>query len=460
MVAANGLHFETKSEARTPVMNAWSCLLLLAMPRSYAGVQQVVGPAEPSTSTAATTEAAPDAPSADPPPVRDATAPAVPAPRWYEALTIGAFADAYAQVNWNFPSPQTQNTRGNDNMIGFALGWAGANMTYDNGVVGGTIQLRFGPRVQRYNLGDASNVGLAMRYVKQAYATWKPRIAKGRLAFDFGKWDSTFGAENGDSYQNMNYSWPFLYWYGQPFFHTGLRVSAQLVDRLGLTVFVANGWNNTQDNNGGKTYGAQLVVTPRDEVTLVMGYMTGPEGDGRVDVVCDPDTAFDPDTGGCAAMAGAPGETRQIGQRHVNRRFRHFGDLVLLADLHPKVRLAINADIGADQQITNPVSGAYRNVLWYGSTLVMRYAFAKKWAAAARADFIHDVQGFDSGVDNLMVGSGTLTFDYSPVPALTIRLENRFDGANQPYFPRRPTDLRRYQITSLVAVNIMMPKLL
>ncbi|HWB74958.1 MAG TPA: outer membrane beta-barrel protein [Nannocystaceae bacterium] len=399
-----------------------------------------------------------DAPSA-PPPVERTASPSPPAPRWYEALTIGAFADAYAQVNWSFPSPQTQNTRGNDNMIGFALGWAGANLAYDNGVVGGTIQLRFGPRVQRYNLTDASNVGLAMRYVKQAYATWKPKLAKGRLAFDFGKWDSTFGADNGDSYLNMNYSWPFLYWYGQPFFHTGLRMSAQLVERLGLTLFVANGWNNTQDNNGGKTFGAQLVGTPRDEVTLVLGYMTGPEGEAHIDVVCAPDTAFDAGSGRCVAMAGAAGETHHLGQRRVNRRFRHFVDLVLLADLHPKLRLAFNADVGLDQQITNPVTGGFRNVQWYGATLALRYAFAQKWAAAARADVIRDAEGFDTGVNKLVVGSGTLTFDYSPMPALTIRLENRLDGANQAYFPRRPSDLRRYQVTSLVAVNIMMPKL-
>ena len=66
------------------------------------------------------------------------------------------------------------------------------------------------------------------------------------------------GAENGDSQLNMNYSWPFLFWYGQPFFHTGFRVSAAVAKQLQVTAFVANGWNNTMDNNGGKTYGAQL----------------------------------------------------------------------------------------------------------------------------------------------------------------------------------------------------------
>ena len=78
-------------------------------------------------------------------------------------------------------------------MLGFALGWAGLNLGYDTGVVGGKIQLRFGPRAQRYNLQDATNTVLALRYVKQAYATWKPKIARGRLAFDLGKWDSLSG---------------------------------------------------------------------------------------------------------------------------------------------------------------------------------------------------------------------------------------------------------------------------
>ena len=137
----------------------------------------------------------------------------------------------------------------------------------------------------------------------------------------------------------------------------------------------------------------------------MVGYMTGPEGDGRVDVTCDPGTAFNPATGSCDAMAGAPGGSTEVGARHVNRRFRHFGDLVLIAKPHPDVTLSFNADIGANQVISNPVTGAYRNGLWYGSTLTLRYAIASKWAAAVRGDFLHDVNGFTTGVDGLMVGS-------------------------------------------------------
>jgi hypothetical protein len=383
-----------------------------------------------------------------------------PAPaKWPDSLSFGAFVDAYTAVNYNFPSPQLQNTRGNDNIIGFALGWAGVDASLDNGVAAGTIQLRFGPRAVRYNGPDATNFDLAARYIKQAYATWRPKIARGRLALDLGKWDAIHGLENGDSQRNMNYSWPFLFNNGQMFFHTGARASAKLADPFTVTAFIANGWNNTLDNNRGKTYGVQLAIAPVDELTMSVGYVTGPEGNGRVTIACDPDTAFDPASGTCVDMAGAVGETVDIAQRHVNRRFRHFGDLVIIGKPHEKLTLALNADIGADQIIVNPVTGDYRNVLWWGSTAVVRWAFTEQWAAAVRGDFLHDRDGFTTGNDGLMIGSATLTIDYSPVPNLMLRLENRYDGASQDYFQAGARELRNFQVTTLLAAIVSLPDL-
>jgi hypothetical protein len=386
-------------------------------------------------------------------------APEPPAPRWTDTLRFGAFVDAYSTVNYDFPSPQIQGTRGNDNVIGFALGWAGVDASIDAGVVGGTIQLRFGPRAVRYNGVDATSLELAMRYVKQAYATWRPTLAKGRLALDLGKWDAVHGLENGDSQRNMSYSWPFLFWYGQPFFHTGVRATGEIADPVTLTAFVVNGWNHTLDNNLGKTYGLQLAVAPLDVLTVSVGYITGPEGERRVSVVCEPDTAFDSATGVCVAMAGAAGETVDVDVRHVDHRFRHFGDLVVVGRPHPRLTLALNADVGADQAIVNPVTGEYRSVLWWGSTAVVRWAFVDEWAVAARGDFLQDRDGFMTGTDGLLLGSATLTLDYSPAPSLMLRLENRYDGASQALFRTGAWDLRVFEVTTLLAAIVSVPDL-
>lgn len=423
-------------------------------------------PAETSTPAPAVTLSA-EPPSADLPEQEPASAPEPTpmaasepeaSPKWYDSISFGAFVDAYASINYNFPSSQVSTGRGVDWTPGFALGWGGVDLDYDGEVAGATISLRFGPRVHQYNLGasttDAGSFRYGLQYVKQAYATWKPKIAKGRLAFDLGKWDSIYGLETGDVQNNMMYSWPFLFYFGQPFYHTGLRVSAQLTDWLQMTAIATNGWNNTFDNNGGKSFGLQFGITPNDgeKFALVLGYMTGPEGSRHVlgDGSAEP-VGPDLDT-------AAEGRTRVRG---VNRRFRHLADLVMLINPTDKLTIGINGDFIADQIVTDPTSGAYDQIFWWGVAGTIRYAFTDKWATAARGDFYHDVDGVTTGMsgDKRFIGSATMNIEYKPVPNMIFRFENRFDGASEEFFPRGrvPNNLSRYQGTSMLAVIVSLP---
>src|SRR5262245_14982747 len=88
-----------------------------------------------------------------------APAPPPPTGKWYDALTFGAFVDAYASVNYNFPKPASGNNlyRAFDTTNGFALSWVGLNASYDPDPVGGTLSLRFGPTATIYAGADAGN---------------------------------------------------------------------------------------------------------------------------------------------------------------------------------------------------------------------------------------------------------------------------------------------------------------
>jgi len=385
------------------------------------------------TTTTTTTVATP--PAEEPEPEEEAPT------KWYDAFNLSAFVDAYAQVNWNLPQSQT-SVRGNDDRVGFALGWAGLNVGYDNGVVGGTVNLRFGPRTQRYAIfpegtayGGAFNDGL--QYVKQAYATWKPKKADGKLAFDLGKWDTLYGSEVGDSQFNLLYSWPYLFFYGQPFYHTGFRITAQVAKPLGITLFAANGWNNTFDNNGGKTYGVQFSIVPNDKFKLVLGYVTGPEQSRTI--------------------VDENGDS--IAQEDVNRRFRHFGDLIMLVTPSPKFTLILNADLGYDQIINDPLTGDYDGAVWWGATLTLGSAFSDRWRAAIRGDLIHNVSAtaVTTLVEDQFLGSATLNIDFLPMPNLMIRFENRFDASNEEFFPKSSSDVSKFQGTSMLAMIVSIP---
>ena len=75
------------------------------------------------------------------------------------------------------------------------------------------------------------------------------------MSFDFGKFDTIYGAEVAESQDNLNYTRGVVYWFTQPLFHTGLRVNAELTDELMLRGLLVNGSNNTIDNNVGKNLG-------------------------------------------------------------------------------------------------------------------------------------------------------------------------------------------------------------
>src|SRR5690606_2938601 len=119
---------------------------------------------------------------------------------------------------------------------------------------------------------------------KQAYASWRPGGADGILTLDIGKFDTFVGAEVADSHLNYNYSRGLLFWLAQPYYHTGLRANLDLSEQVWLTGLVANGWNNSVDNNFGKTFGLQVNFATAPAASggaplfdAHLAYIVGPE---------------------------------------------------------------------------------------------------------------------------------------------------------------------------------------
>jgi hypothetical protein len=114
------------------------------------------------------------------------------------------------------------------------------------------------------------------RNILNAFVSYSVPIGKG-LNLDFGKFTTFIGAEAFDTIDNWNYQQGTLFSYAQPYYHTGLRASYAASDKVGLGFYLVNGWNNSFDNNTGKSVGFSLTLTPSSKFQLIQNYLGGPE---------------------------------------------------------------------------------------------------------------------------------------------------------------------------------------
>src|SRR3989304_1277201 len=112
----------------------------------------------------------------------------------------------------------------------------------------------------------------------EAYIDYLAPLGRG-LKFRFGKFATYHGAEVIEAKDNPNYSRSFLFNYAIPFTHTGLMISYPVSDALTGNVHIVNGWDNTDDNKKGKTFGLSLGYIPMEQFSMNFNLMYGPEKD-------------------------------------------------------------------------------------------------------------------------------------------------------------------------------------
>jgi Putative beta-barrel porin-2, OmpL-like. bbp2 len=416
------------------------------------------------------------APSTEPPlaphPFDEGLEPAGSDAAWYDAFDFRFFVDGYFALNYRFPKPQvdpgTDRVRAYDNAQGFALGWAGMDLSRAPDPVGGTLSLRFGPSADRYNSScfgassAACDAAHGLTNVKQAFASWKPAGADSAVTIDFGKFDTIYGAEVADSQDNINYTRGVLYWLGQPLFHTGLRVSAD-ISHFTLRALAVNGWNNTLDNNSMKTFGVQVVAhVPRadgnrDLLAVSAGYLFGPERDDTLPVSCAVGQAFNPaSASGCSVTTNTAAQrTGTLDRSSSNSKgFRHFLDLVVTSDPIDALHLVANADFGTEQVRVQPDSTLFTGAQWWGAMLGARFGVSELFGIGARGEYYHDDDGLTTNLPGYTIDivTGTVTLDFAPMKELLIRLDNRLDWSNKEIFQKGIRDSTGTIVTSTLGV--------
>ena len=268
--------------------------------------------------------------------------------------------------------------------MGFGLNFAGGDVSYTGKKFALTLGLRW---------GTAAPLLTALAPVKEGYASWMPHR---KLRLDFGWFDTIYGAEVHDEWHNPTFTRGTLYFLLQPFNHLGLRITADLNEKVTLKFLVVNDFvgvgllgGSTIDMNETPAFGGQLNITPVDAVTLQVGYLTGASG-----------------------LNG-------------NRAWGQFFDLIVSARIR-RFTLTFNGNATVDPPVR---SGQYE----IGAALSGDMQVHDHWRVGARVEYIAGTVALPEGRDPDLL-TVTATVRYIPVQYLVISLEPRFERAQQELF--------------------------
>jgi len=335
---------------------------------------------------------------------------------FFSKTKVSGYVDAYYGYNSNRPGNGIVDLRGLDtrhNSLQFDL----AKITFERSAseindLGYMIDLVYGPAADSYHSFEpvSGQTGI-IKNIQQAYVSYVAPVGSG-LTVDVGKFGTFVGAEVLDTIDNWQYQQSILFGFAQPYYHTGVRANFAVSDEVGVGLYLVNGWNNSTDNNTGKSVGLSLSVSPNENLSITQGYLVGPELD--------------------------PGDSR----------VRHLFDTVVSATVTDQVELLFNYDYGFDAE-DMPL---YKRTTWHGLAGAIRFSTSDgKWAFSPRVEYFSDKDAFATGISQTLKEI-TLTTDYRVRPNFSTKLEYRYDWSDQPYFNEGAGKLVKNQSVFLVGL--------
>ena len=342
--------------------------------------------------------------------------------KFFRDVEVSGIVDGYYSFNNNKVDMFTQGRAFDVRHNSFSLQLAKLTLNKANSKddpLGFRVDLGLGETVDRIISVSDSSRNDATKHVLQAYASYVAPIGSG-LTVDFGKFYTPVGAEVVETKDNYNYSRGWLFAFG-PYYHTGLRAKYAFNDKVALTGFLLNGWDNLFENNvgnnAGKTVGFQLGLTPTKKFALTQTYLAGPE----------------------APLANVP----DVSARD---NWRHIADTVATVYVNDKLTLLGNFVYGADGD------NAGNRGKWTGGAVYFKYAFTNKLAFSPRFEVFNDKDGLRTGTAQT-VKDITLTQEVKLVNNLITRFEYRRDFSNQRFFTNSAGNARNNQNTFTFGVS-------
>ena len=319
-------------------------------------------------------------------------------PKFFSNIQFGGLADAYYDYNSNKPDGDAPfrnfDTRHNQARFSMAQLWVTRTPVADSRV-GFNVKLNGGHAADMIHGAEPSTLAPFDRKgaaaLQQAYISYLAPVGTG-LQIDAGKFVTQHGAEVIEAKDNWNYSRSLLFALAIPYYHAGVRATYNVNDKLALMGTVVNGWNNLEDNNGAKTFGAQAIIKPIPALSIIQNYMVGAE---------QPDN---------------------------NDDVRHLFDTVATLTIAPKVSVMGNYDYGKDS-----IAGA--GVSWQGVAGYLKVQATPWLAVIPRVEVFDDPDGFMTGTAQTFKGA-TVTGEFKLIEGLLARVEFRRDLSDAAVFTK------------------------
>jgi hypothetical protein len=335
-------------------------------------------------------------------------------------LQFGVGFEGFYQYNWNRPYDRVNLLRAYDTRSNvFSIQQAVLIVESAPDVAAGRrfgarVDLQFGQATETVQGSPANEPRPdVMRHVWQAYGTYVFPVGRG-LQMDFGKFASNLGFETNYAKDNNQFSRAYLFNF-LPFYHSGLRLSLPVGDRVTLMYMLTNGIQQTEDFNDFKSSHVTAVVKPAAAVTWTVNYFFGQE---------------QPDGG---LPEGPDGY------------FRVFDTYVTYAAT-PALSFGLDANV-----VTNEVFEADEALSLQGTGVYARYQVSGPAALSLRYERLDD-EGLFGGIDQVL-HEATATAEYKLADGFLVRGEFRRDWSNQRFFTGpQPGDPRKHQNTFLVGL--------
>jgi hypothetical protein len=335
---------------------------------------------------------------------------------FFKQTQVTGYVDGYFGYDTNRPQNQIVGLRGvTTNHDSFQLNAAKLSFNKPTSglkTLGYRFDLAYGPLADSFHSYEpvAGQQGI-IKNILQAYMSYVVPIGKG-LTVDVGKFTTFVGAEVFDTVDNWNYQQSILFGYAQPYYHTGLRTLYNPSEKVGLGFYLVNGWNNSFDNNTGKSLGFSFTLTPSSKFQIIQNYLGGPE------------------------------------RNQTNDPWRHLFDTVVNTTINKNVALKFNYDYGFD----NFSPAVSEKVSWQGVSGAIRFSTSnQRIAFTPRFEYFTDNNAYTTGVRQA-VKEITLTNEYRIKPNFSTKIEYRYDFSNQNYFPKRADEFVKDQHVFLMGV--------
>jgi hypothetical protein len=314
-------------------------------------------------------------------------------PKFFRNIQFGGLADAYYDYNYNQAEGDAPyrnfDTKHNKARFSMAQLWLMKAPAADDRV-GFNVKIGVGHAADMIHAFEPSTLE-AFDKIEQVYVSYLAPVGTG-LQIDAGKFVTQHGAEVIEAKDNWNYSRSLLFALAIPYYHAGVRATYVVNDKLSFMGAVVNGWNNLEDNNGAKTFGAQVIVKPVSQLSIVQNYMTGADQADNDDDV------------------------------------RHLFDTVVTVTATPKVSVMANYDYGKDS-----VAGS--GVSWQGVAGYLKVQATPWFAVVPRVEWFDDPDGFMTGTGQTMKDA-TLTGEFKLMNGLLSRVEYRRDLSDSAVFTK------------------------